>query len=226
MASRALMARLRIAFSSWLGIGQRVPQPAGDDRLDLDRPRPACGAAGRPCPRTSRPRLSTRGSSGWRRAKASSWPVRLGAALAPRAARCAAARGAARCPRSSRCQQLEVAADDLQQVVEVVRDAAGELADRLHLLRLAQRCLGLQPPVTSQRRDDEAATGHRIAGKLEIAAADLELLVGIRAGTRRLPRGRPGPGMAAAVRSPGSSPVPGRAGPVPAGSPSGRRSAG
>ena len=31
----------------------------------------------------------------------------------------------------------------VQQVVEIVRDAAGELADRLHLLRLAQRLLGL-----------------------------------------------------------------------------------
>ena len=31
----------------------------------------------------------------------------------------------------------------MQQVVEVVRDAAGEPADRLHLLRLAQLLLGL-----------------------------------------------------------------------------------
>ena len=35
-------------------------------------------------------------------------------------------------------QQLEVAADDLQHVIEVVRNAAGELPDRFHLLRLAQ----------------------------------------------------------------------------------------
>ena len=40
-------------------------------------------------------------------------------------------------------KQLQIAADDLQDVVEVVRDAAGELADRLHLLRLAQLRLGL-----------------------------------------------------------------------------------
>ena len=39
-------------------------------------------------------------------------------------------------------QQLQVAAHHLQQVVEVVRHAAGELADRLHLLRLAQPGLG------------------------------------------------------------------------------------
>ena len=38
--------------------------------------------------------------------------------------------------------QVERADDALQQVVEVVSDAAGELADGLHLLRLAQRLLG------------------------------------------------------------------------------------
>ena len=36
-----------------------------------------------------------------------------------------------------------------QQVVEVVRDAAGELADGLHLLRLAQGLLGLAPQLHS-----------------------------------------------------------------------------
>ena len=41
-------------------------------------------------------------------------------------------------------EQLQVAADDLQDVVEVVRHAAGELADGLHLLRLAQLRLGLR----------------------------------------------------------------------------------
>ena len=37
---------------------------------------------------------------------------------------------------------LEPADDRGQQIVEIVGDAAGELADRLHLLRLAQRLLG------------------------------------------------------------------------------------
>ena len=45
--------------------------------------------------------------------------------------------------RDPRLQQLQAAGDAGQQVVEVVRQAAGELADRLHLLRLAQRLLGL-----------------------------------------------------------------------------------
>src|SRR5579859_3407023 len=33
-------------------------------------------------------------------------------------------------------QSLGVAADDHQEIVEVVRDAAGELADRVHLLQM------------------------------------------------------------------------------------------
>ncbi len=37
---------------------------------------------------------------------------------------------------------VEAAQHDGQEVVEVVRDAAGELADGFHLLRLAQRLLG------------------------------------------------------------------------------------
>ena len=39
-------------------------------------------------------------------------------------------------------QHLQVAVDHLQHVVEVVRDAAREAADRLHLLRLAQLRFG------------------------------------------------------------------------------------
>ncbi len=38
--------------------------------------------------------------------------------------------------------EVEVADDHRQQVVEVVRDAAGQLADRVHLLRLGERRLG------------------------------------------------------------------------------------
>ncbi len=38
--------------------------------------------------------------------------------------------------------QIEAALDAGQNIVEVVREAAGELADGLHLLRLPQRRLG------------------------------------------------------------------------------------
>ena len=48
------------------------------------------------------------------------------------------ARRPAAASRQALAQQLEVAEHGRQQVVEVVRDAAGELADRLHLLRLAE----------------------------------------------------------------------------------------
>ena len=54
-----------------------------------------------------------------------------------------------RCRRSSALvaqttlQRLQIADDDGQQIVEVVRDPAGQLADRLHLLRLAKLFLGL-----------------------------------------------------------------------------------
>ena len=37
-------------------------------------------------------------------------------------------------------QDLDRAGDDREDVVEVVRDAAGELPDRFHLLRLAKSC--------------------------------------------------------------------------------------
>ena len=46
--------------------------------------------------------------------------------------------------RSSRAtDQVEIADDRGQQIVEIMRDAAGQLADRLHLLRLDQRRLRL-----------------------------------------------------------------------------------
>ena len=38
--------------------------------------------------------------------------------------------------------KVDPADDDREHIVEIVRDAAGELADRLHLLRLAQLLLG------------------------------------------------------------------------------------
>ncbi len=40
-------------------------------------------------------------------------------------------------------QDVEIADDDAKQIVEIMRHAAGEIADRLHLLRLDQSRLGL-----------------------------------------------------------------------------------
>ena len=56
-------------------------------------------------------------------------------------------------------QQLRVAADDHQQIVEIVGDAAGQLSERLHLLRLGELLLrplerGLRfPPLGDVARD-------------------------------------------------------------------------
>ena len=83
--------------------------------------------------------LTATGCSGWRRAKASSCED----SLAPRST---AALHAAQAllqdraaSRREQLQQLHIAADNMQDVIEVVRDAAGELADRLQLLRMMQR---------------------------------------------------------------------------------------
>ena len=138
MASRALIARLSSAISSWLGSASIAPQAAGQHGLDRDRlaeraPQQV-GHAG--------DQLLTSiglGSSGWRRENASSRCVSAAARCAPRIASAIAlsARGSAG-GRGVPLQRLEVADDDGQQVVEVVRDAAGQLADRLHLLRLGE----------------------------------------------------------------------------------------
>ena len=46
--------------------------------------------------------------------------------------------------RQAALQEFDVADDDGEQVVEIVGDAAGELANGLHLLGLPQSLLGLQ----------------------------------------------------------------------------------
>ena len=89
-------------------------------------------------------RSTTLGSSTCLRLKASSWRVRAAA----RSAACwmAWALSAQRMLFAARLlqQHLGVAADDGEQVVEVVGDAAGEPADGLHLLRLAELLLELR----------------------------------------------------------------------------------
>jgi len=54
-------------------------------------------------------------------------------------------RGAALVGQFTPAKEVGGGADDRQQIVEIVRDAAGELADRLHLLRLTQGFFGLAP---------------------------------------------------------------------------------
>jgi hypothetical protein len=84
------------------------------------------------------------GRSTWRREKVSSSVRQLGGALAgsrdlvEEALRLAAGGHV-------RAQQRAVAVDDGEQVVEVVGDAAGEAAQRLHLLHLLQALLERPP---------------------------------------------------------------------------------
>ena len=65
--------------------------------------------------------------------------------------------------------QVAVAENRRQQVVEVVRDAAGELADRLHLLRLAQLLFELAALGDVARVDDDGAD-RRIAEAIDADA--------------------------------------------------------
>src|SRR5207237_8541768 len=51
-------------------------------------------------------------------------------------------------------EELAAALDDGQEVVEVVGDAAGELPDRLHLLRLTDLSLEVLPLADVSERDD------------------------------------------------------------------------
>ena len=82
-------------------------------------------------------------------------------------------------------QQLRVAADDHQQIVEVVGDAAGQLAERLHLLRLGElllraleRCLRL-PSLGDVARDlhEAGERAHLVADRLDHDARPEQALV-------------------------------------------------
>ena len=89
-------------------------------------------------------RSTTRGCSTCFRLNASSWRTSVAARCAARLiSRRSSRRGSSRLDLPH--QQLGVADDGGEEVVEVVRDAAGELADRLHLLRLTQLLLEALP---------------------------------------------------------------------------------
>ena len=135
MASRELMARLSTAFSTSLGSAwtdHRRGASSVPSAIASPSVRRSSSAMASTCSLRSR----TTGSRRRRRANVSRRLVSrapISAALLARASR-------SRCSASFELhlEQLVVAGDDGQQVVEVVRDAAGQLADRLHALRLAQ----------------------------------------------------------------------------------------
>ena len=108
------------------GLAERAAQELAHPRHQLvgvDRPWAPAAAGAR------------RRAAGWSGSRRAARP----AAPCPGRARCA--RPPADAPSTGSCRPIDVEAaeHDGEQVVEVVRDAAGELADGLHLLRLAQR---------------------------------------------------------------------------------------
>ena len=156
MASRALTARLRIDVLELVRIDERRATGRRRARSRSRSARRACAAAAPTCRSTRRLTSTGLGSSGWRREKASRRWVSAAARCAPRMAlsteRASRSESSAPPVGERALHRLQIADDDGQQVVEVVRDAAGQLADRLHLLRLRklllralQRLLRLAP---------------------------------------------------------------------------------
>ncbi len=140
-------------------------------------------------------------------------------------------------------QQLQAAADSLQHVVEVVRDAAGELADRLHLLALVQRRLDL-PALQrlgpqgvgglAQRRGAQLHQLLQLLARAGQGVSGLDQLLDVGAGAE--PAGHRA-GLVAHRQRPAEAPAPGAVGTaqavlglerlaaVEAGAPGGRRRA-
>ena len=145
IASRAFTARLMIACSICPGSPSTASSAARQLGLHRRRRRRAAAPAAARSPATVSLTSNTRGSSSCLRLKASSWRVTDAGALggAPDFLD-VGARGMIRRELAER--QLRVAGDRGQRVVQIVRDAAGEPADRFHLLRLPQLILE-QPAV-------------------------------------------------------------------------------
>ena len=140
MASRALMTRLTSAISNSLTstvTGQSVGVDV-DQQPDIAAQARTSGLRG-----SNRAAGATSIASGltrWRREKVSNCRVSVAPRWAASSIACAA-RVAFGSSVGELLQRLDMAGDDHQQIVEVVRDAAGELAERLHLLRLGELLL-------------------------------------------------------------------------------------
>ena len=128
-----------------------------------------------------------RGCSGCLRANGEQMLDQLGAALGGIVDQ---ARGALqlRLLLQARHQRLGIAGDHRQHVVEVVRDAAGQLADRVELLRLVQLPLGLarrgRVVIDQHRAGDRAlpvahrpAADHEMARRTAVVRADDHLQI-------------------------------------------------
>src|SRR5580698_8205006 len=121
IASRALTARLRIAASSSAGsasTGQTPPAPT----ISSDTSSPSARRRKSDSPLSRRLTSIAAGLSGCWRANANSRLVKVAARSAP-------------CIALAMCR-LQIADDDGEQVVEVMGDAAGQVADGIESLRL------------------------------------------------------------------------------------------
>ena len=187
------------------GVEREIEQRGGElARIDQRRPgvarehacrsrscSPSVGRSSLAASITSALTSTSRGCSGCLRAKASRCWVRS----APRSAASSiilAIGGELRPVGDGFGQDLDRAGDDGQDVVEVVGDAAGQLADRLHLLRLAElRLRGAASRSGRGRRRNAAAPAptmfppgqrHRLAVLVEVARLEVAHLP---AATRR-----------------------------------------
>ena len=175
MASRALTARFSSASSSWCG------STLAGGRRSAPGSRSAPGPTER-CSRSSRPRTRAGRSTG------RGWILPPGEgeqALGQRGAALGRLDGArdqagdGGLVRQPLAEQVEVGQHRHQQVVEVVRHAAGELAHRLHLLRLEQLGQGHLPLVRA-----------RLDPALELGVEPLQLGLGRGESSSALRSGR------------------------------------
>ena len=136
MASRALVARLASARLELRRIDDHRPQVGRELERDLDRlaERPAQQPRDVGDQRVRRRCAAAAAAGGGRRRAAAASGRRR---AAPRRALSPPSSSTSRSGPCELAQQVEIADDDAEQVVEIVRHAAGEIADRLHLLRLA-----------------------------------------------------------------------------------------
>ena len=142
MASRALIARLSTATSSWVGSAiTGIISSSRSKRFSIPGPS-TLRSSGRMFSISGATWVG-RTSSRWTRLKASNCAGQPRAALGRRQRIVGIALQLLVLDPLG--DKVEPADDDRQQIVEVVRDAAGQLAERLHLLALAKLLLrGLQ----------------------------------------------------------------------------------
>ena len=155
MASRALTAMLIIAVSNWpasalMKHGSSGPCVTISMREPISVPIISLSIW------TLWPTSNSSGFNVCRRANASNWPGQPGGARHRVRDRIDVAQP----PRLRQIrppQQIDGGADHREQIVEVMRDAAGELPQRLQPLAMFQRFLGLQPLVGFENRDAASA---------------------------------------------------------------------